>query len=109
MNAQRFIFSIWLVRTQRRETPAVIGQKFLETLDTLSAADPFFTPWNVLDKQTMAALPLADARLRIASIVENNVVRNDSDQPEPQSGYSCIALTDNPITSRVVTQSRLAQ
>jgi len=68
----------------------------------LSAADPFFTPWNVLDKPAMAALPLAAARTRIATIVEKNVVRNDSDQPEPQSGYSAIGVTDNPITSRVV-------
>ena len=102
MNAQRFLYSIWLVRPQRRETPAVIGQKFLDTLDALSAADPFFTPWNVLDKPAMAALPLAAARTRIATIVEKNVVRNDSDQPEPQSVYSAIGVTDNPITSRVV-------
>jgi Immunity protein 52 len=101
MNAQRFLYGIWLVRPQRRETPAVIGQKFLDTLDALSVADPFFTPWKVLDSSAMAALPLATARPRIASIVENNVVRNDSDQPEPQSGYSTIALTDNPITSRI--------
>jgi hypothetical protein len=39
-----------LVRPQRRETPAVIGQKFLDTFDALSAADPLFTPWKVLDK-----------------------------------------------------------
>jgi hypothetical protein len=103
MNAQRFLYGIWLVRPQRCETPAVIGQKFLETLDALSAADPFFTPWNVLEKSPMAVLPLATARPRIATIVENNVVRNDSDQPEPQSGYSAIGVTDNPITSRVVT------
>jgi hypothetical protein len=102
MNAQRFLFSIWLVRPQRRETLAVIGQKFLDTLDALSEPDPFFTPWNVLDKPAMAALPLAATRTRIATIVENNVVRNDSDQPEPQSGYSAIGVTDNPITSRVV-------
>jgi hypothetical protein len=102
MKAQRFLFSIWLVRPQRRETPAVIGQKFLDTLDALSEADPFFTPWNVLEKSAMAVLPLATARPRIAAIVENNVVRNDGGQPEPQSGYSAIALTDNPITSRIV-------
>jgi Immunity protein 52 len=102
MNEQRFLYSIWLVRPQRRETPAVIGQKFLDTLDALSAADPFFTPWNVLEKPAMAALPLAAARTRITTIVENFVVRNDSDQPEPQSGYGAIAVTDNPITSRVV-------
>ena len=64
MNAQRFTYSIWLVRPQRRETPAMIGQKFLDTLDALSAADPLFTPWRVLDKPALAALPLATARPR---------------------------------------------
>jgi hypothetical protein len=103
MNAQRYLYGIWLVRPQRRETPALIGQKFLDTLDALSDADPIFTPWNVLEKSAMAVLPLATARPRIATIVENNVVRNDSDQPEPQSGYSAIGVTDHPITSRVVT------
>ena len=86
MNAQRFLFSIWLVRPQRRETPAVIGQKFLDTLDTLSEADPFFTPWNVLEKSAMAVLPLATARPRIAVIVETNVVRNDGGQPRGPIG-----------------------
>jgi hypothetical protein len=103
MNEQRFIYSIWLVRPQRRETPAVIGQKFLDTLDALSAADPFFTPWKVLDRPAMAALPLATARLHIAAIVEKNVVRNDYDQPEPASGYGPVGVTNNPIASRIVT------
>jgi hypothetical protein len=102
VNPQGFLYSIWLVRPQRRETPAVIGQKFLATVDALSAADPLFRPWSVLDKPAMAVLPLAAARTRITTIVEDNVVRDDADQPEPQSGYSAISVTDNPIASRVV-------
>ena len=103
MNAQRFLYSIWLVRPQRRETPTVIGQKLLDTLDALSAADPLFTPWNVLDKPAMAALPLITARPRIAAIVEKNVVRDDDGQPEPAFGYRPIGVTDNPIASRITT------
>jgi len=102
MNAQRFLYAIWLVRPQRRETPAMIGRKFLDTLDALSAADPFFTPWKVLDSSAMAALPLATARTNIVAMVEKNVVRNDYDEPEPTSGYHLIALTDNTITSHIV-------
>lgn len=101
MNAQRFLFSIWLVRPQRRETPAMIGQKLLDTLDALSAADPLFTPWNVLDTPAMAALPLATARSHIAAIVEKNVVRDDDDQPDPAFGYRPISVTNNPIASRI--------
>jgi hypothetical protein len=103
MNAQRFTYSIWLVRPQRRETPAVIGQKFLDTLDALSAADPLFTPWRVLDIPAMAALPRATAQPRIAAIGENNVVRDDYGQPEPAFGYRPIGVTDNPIASRITT------
>ena len=88
MNAQRFTYSIWLVRPQRRETPAVIGQKFLDTLDALSAADPLFTPWRVLDKPAMAALPLATARPRIAAIVENNAFATTMANPSPRSAIA---------------------
>jgi Immunity protein 52 len=102
MNAQRFLYSISLVRPQRRETPAVIGQKFLDTLDALSAADPLFTSWKVLDRPAMAALPLATVRPRMAAIVENNVVRDDYGQPEPEFGYLSTCVTNNPIASRIV-------
>ena len=81
----------------------MIGQKLLDTLDALSAADPLFTPWNVLDKPAMAALPLITARPRIAAIVEKNVVRDDDGQPEPAFGYRPIGVTDNPIASRITT------
>jgi hypothetical protein len=102
MNSQRFLYSIWLVRPLRRETPAVIGQKFLDTLDALSSADPLFTPWKVFDKLGIATLPLATARRDIVTIVEKSVLRNDYDEPEPSSGYRPIGLTNNPIASRVV-------
>ena len=102
MNAQRFLYSISLVRPQRRETPAVIGQKLLDTLDALSAADLLFTSWKVLDRPAMAALPLATVRPRMAAIVENNVVRDDYGQPEPEFGYLSTCVTNNPITSRIV-------
>lgn len=101
MNSERFLYSIWLVRPQRREAPAVIGQKFLGTLDALSAADPLFTPWKVLDRPAMAALPLTAARPRIAGIIEKNVVRDDYGQPEPEFGYRSAGVTNNPIASRI--------
>jgi len=102
MNAQGFLYAVCLAGPQQcRETPPVIGQKFLETLDALSAADPLFTPWKVLDKPAMAAVPLAAARLSITAIIEKNVVRNDNDEPEPTSGYRPIAVTNNPMASRV--------
>ena len=104
MNAQGFLYAVCLAGPQQcRETPPVIGQKFLETLDALSAADPLFTPWKVLDKPAMAAVPLAAARLSITAIIEKNVVRNDNNEPEPTSGYRPIA--EQIIRWRHVSQS----
>src|SRR5262249_391402 len=83
----------------------VIGAKFLRSLDALSLIDPLFAKWDVLDRPAMDSLPLAVARPRIATIVENNVIRNDFDQPEPSSGYSAIGVTDTAFPSRIVTLS----
>jgi hypothetical protein len=81
-------------------TPAVIGARFLDTLDNLCEIDPLLTRWNVLDLPARAAQPLAEARLRIAAIVEENVVRDDDDQPEPVSGYKAIGVVKNGEPSR---------
>ena len=83
--------------------PAVIGARFLDTLDTLSEVDPLLVRWNVLDLPAREALPLAEARLRIAGIVEKNVVRDDYDQPEPASGYTAIGVVNNGEPSRDIT------
>jgi hypothetical protein len=84
-------------------TPAVIGARFLDTLDTLSEVDPLLARWDVLDLPAMAALPLAEARPHIAGIVEKNVVRDDHDQAELVSGYKAIAVVDNGEPSRNIT------
>jgi hypothetical protein len=102
MNTGSFRYSIVLARPQRRETPAEIGQKFLDTLDVLSAIDPLFTHWKVFDFVAMVAIPLAAARSRITALVKNNVVRDDYDQPTPKRGYTAIGVTDNPRASRIV-------
>ena len=102
MNETSFLYAIWLMRSQLRETPAVIGQKFLDTLDALSAIDPLFTDWKVLDYVALEAIPLAAARPRITALVESNVVRDSYDQPTPKSGYGAIGVTNNAKKSRIV-------
>jgi Immunity protein 52 len=97
-----FFYAIWSVRPQHRETPAVIGQKFLDTLDALSTIDPLFTQWKVFDFVTTEAIPLASARQRITAIVENNVARDSYDRPEPKSGYGAIGVTEHAKKSRIV-------
>jgi len=105
MNERPFRFSIYYEVPRRGETPAVIGAKFLRTLDALSRIGPLLATWKVLDRPTLASLPLVDARPRIAAIVENFVVLDDAGQPEPESGYTAIGVTDSVIPSRIVTFS----
>jgi hypothetical protein len=102
MNKNPFRFSIYYELPRRGETPAVIGAKFLRTLDALSRIDPLLATWKVLDRPTLASLPLADARPRIAAIVKNFVVLDDDNQSEPESGYTAIGMTDGAIPSRIV-------
>ena len=100
MNGRPLSFSIYGRLPLRRETPAVIGAKFVDSLDALSRLDPLFTDWNVLDRPTW--VPLL-ARTRIATIVENNVARGRHRQPEPESGYGAIGETNNANLSRIIT------
>jgi hypothetical protein len=83
MNERTSRFTIHYRLPRRQETPAVIGAKLPDSLDALSRIDPLFTDWKILDPLAMASLPLAIARTRISTIVENNIVRDDYDQPEP--------------------------
>jgi hypothetical protein len=103
MNERIFKFIINGRLPRRQETPAVTGAKLLDSLDALSRIDPLFNGWKILDPLAMASLPLAIARTRISTIVENNIARDDDDQPEPESGYSLVSLTSNALPSRVVT------
>lgn len=102
MNERPFYFGIYYGLPGRRETPAVIGAKLLDTLDALARIDPLFADWTVPENPTMTSWPLAVARPRIAAIVENNVVRNKRKEPQPESGYGFITVAENAIPSRMV-------
>jgi hypothetical protein len=84
-----FIRSGWPERT---ETPAVIGAKFLQTLDALSGIDPIFANWEIFDCRNRTSLSLAAARSRIANVIENNIARGDFDEPLPIYGYWASAM-----------------
>jgi hypothetical protein len=97
-----FIRSEWCGRV---ETPVAVGTKFLATLDALSGIDPIFKNWLLadfpnpssgdpdVDGWNIKAIPVASARPRITEIVENYVVRDDSNEPCPDDGYTGIATT----------------
>jgi hypothetical protein len=101
MNGRPLRFSIYNRLPLRRETPALIAAKFLESLDALSRIDPLFADWSVLDRPSWASLPLA--RTRIATIIENNFARDRDGQPWPELGYSAVGETNNAILSRIAT------
>lgn len=70
------------------ESAAVIGKKFLETIDALNRTDPIFPSWVVLNAATRSSIPLAQARARMTELTENSIDRNDEDW-----GYLMIART----------------
>jgi hypothetical protein len=86
------------------ESPASLGNKFLNTLDALSRIEPtIFANWEVMNYGEGSALPLAAARPRIASIVESNVYRDDWRRPQPQWGYAAGTFTTTDTESRTVS------
>jgi len=80
------------------EKPAVIGTKFLQTLDALSGIDPLFTGWQftgrwqIPEERRLSFVPLADARDRLAEIVESGVYIDDFNKPCPEYGHSVMAV-----------------
>ena len=88
--AMKQVFYTYYIRSEwqgRTETPTSIGAKFVKTLDALSNIDPILADWTVSDARNMALLSLAAARSRMASIIENNIARDDFDEPSPVYGY----------------------
>lgn len=79
------------------EKPAVIGAKFLQTLDSLSGIDPLFSGWQInrnwkiTEDEQPRLVPLDTARKRIVEIVEKGVAHNDFDEPTPGYGYKALA------------------
>jgi hypothetical protein len=104
LNEIAFHYSIRSALPMNSESPASIGEKFVETLGALTCIDPtIFTNWEISDLPAMTSQPLAVARSRIADIVENNVSRDDLGEPEPDyGGYSAVAFSDKVVESRRV-------
>ena len=91
-----FVRGHWAERPDA--APAVIGAKFLKTLDTLADIDPSFLgwqftgPWQIPEEHRLSFVPLAIARERIKDIVESGVYVDDFNRPCPEYGYSVIAV-----------------
>ncbi len=76
----------------RVDTPAGIGAKFTQTLDALGEIDPIFANWKIADFSRSSSLSFDEAQSRMASLIENGVVRDDFNEPAPEDGYHASAL-----------------
>ncbi len=91
MSQLEFDYNIRSGWRERVESPAVIGEKFIKTLDALSRLDPvLFANWRLFELRART-LTLDEARPGIAALVEKNVVLDDSRKPLPTYGYHALA------------------
>jgi hypothetical protein len=88
---------------ERAEEPADIGARFLKTLDALGGIDPIFADWHVIDARNLSMFSLDAARSRIVSVIEDNIARDDFDEPAPVYGYRAHALSGEFRDSRSVS------
>ncbi len=80
------IQSEWADRVQ---TPAEVGDQFLNAIDRLSRLHPSFCNWGTSnDDNTPAGQPLEPLRKNFAAYVQSQVERDDWDQLDPDSGYT---------------------
>ena len=94
MDEVSFDYSIRATRTAHLESASAIGDKFIHTLDALSRVDlSVFTNWEIIDLPAKSSLPLAVARSRIGAMVENNVARDQTGEPDPHYGYDAMSFT----------------
>jgi hypothetical protein len=94
MNVVPFNYSIRTNLARNECSPTSIGDRLIRTLDALSESDPsIFTNWEITDRPTKSSVPLAAARSRIGTMVENNVVRDQLGEPDPDYGYDVWAFT----------------
>jgi hypothetical protein len=100
MKSFRFGYSVRSRLPGVPETPAAVGAKFLQTLDALNRINPIFGDWHVIDCRARSGRPLATARPHIAALIENNVYRDDWDNPNPHNGYAAVAKTGTSVDPR---------
>jgi len=116
----------WFIQSARSsgvESPAVIGEKYLRTLEALSLIDPVLSGWTIWEDGTtldeleawvedgspepapIRPLSIEQARQNMTVLVETNVYRDDWGEPQPDEGYTLIANNQFNQTSRDVSVS----
>jgi hypothetical protein len=102
MTELAFTYSIRSELPVHSEQPAALGKKFLTTLDTLSAIDPIFTDWQIMDYSAIDSFPLAKVRSGMPALIEKNAHRDDWRAPHPEWGYSLGAYTERADKTRAM-------
>lgn len=98
----------------RKESPAQLGERFLQSLEALSNISPLFRPWWVLNSsltldeladetRTDRGFLVDEARPRMTEIVEMGVLKDDSEYPTPIGGYSVSAINSERSSPRSVS------
>jgi hypothetical protein len=72
------------------ETPAVIGAKFLDTLDQLTPLAPVTRNWLFADQTTAKPIPMAKAAPDIATLIRRGVGKDD-EGVDKRLGYRVFA------------------
>ncbi len=103
MSEPYYTYGICSICGVRRESPASLDTRFVQTLDSLSRIDPLYANWSIIDAHAVSSSPLAAARSRIVEIIENNVARDDAGGPDPDFGYYVTARTKKNINPRNVS------
>jgi hypothetical protein len=94
MNEVTFKYSVRTYPARNEGNPESIGERFVRTLDALTANDPsVFDNWEIIDLPAKSSVPLAAARSCIGAMIENNVVRDQLGEPDPHYGYDAMAFT----------------
>lgn len=106
MTRSAFDYFIRLPLPAGHLSPDWLGQRFLRTLDGLTRIDPsIFAGWQVGELWKMRGIPLAAARPRISEIIGRNAHPDDSGRPEPEHGFTAMALTTADEESRQMSLS----
>lgn len=105
MSEPYYEYGICSICGVRRESPAALGSRFVETLDALSRIDPLCANWKIIDGYAQSSSSLDLARSHIAAIIENNVARDDDNfnKPVAEYGYHASARTGIDGDSRNVS------
>lgn len=102
MSEPYYTYGICSICVVRRESPASLGTKLVNTLDALSRIDPLCANWRIIDAHAVSSSSLAAVRSRIADIFENNVARDDVGGADPDFGYYVSARTKKDNDARNV-------